>query len=259
MFLLRQFNKIKWFINNYHLITKDSRLLSKHFLSPITYDTDSLCTSNNCDFLKEERFIKAYDAALATNPWKGFTLHWRVYIVCWFANLVKNLDGDYVECGVNTGAYSRALIEYTNFNELNKVLYLFDTFEGFPESQISEEEKVMGIQEYGGDHYKNVYEDVRDTFSLFPVEIIKGLVPDTLEKCKAKSICYLSLDMNAVKPEIAAAEFFWPKMVPGGVIILDDYGFKKHINQKLAFDEFARNKNVEILSLPTGQGIIFKP
>ena len=52
-------------------------------------------------------------------------------------------------------------------------------------------------------------------------------------------VAYLSIDMNSTIPEIAAAEYFWPKMVNGGVMILDDYGFSKHTNQKIAFDNFA--------------------
>jgi hypothetical protein len=62
-----------------------------------------------------------------------------------------------------------------------------------------------------------------------------------------------------LSPKIAAAEYFWSRIVSGGVIILDDYGFPHHINQKLAFDQFAKERNVQILCLPTGQGIIFKP
>ena len=116
----------------------------------------------------------------------------------------------------------------------------------------------MGIDNYLVS-YKNVYEDVKKTFSSHKVEIIKGVVPNTLPLCKATKIAYLSIDMNCVEPEIAAANFFWDKIVQGGVIILDDYGFAQHINQKLAFDEFAKIKGISILSLPTGQGVIFKP
>jgi hypothetical protein len=42
-------------------------------------------------------------------------------------------------------------------------------------------------------------------------------------------------------------------------MILDDYGFPKHVKQKKAFDQFAKKKQVPILYIPTGQGIIFKP
>ena len=58
----------------------------------------------------------------------------------------------------------------------------------------------------------------------------------------------------------AAAEFFWPRLVSGAVIILDDYGYSDdYVRQKRAFDTFARTKNVQVLLLPTGQGLIFKP
>jgi O-methyltransferase len=53
--------------------------------------------------------------------------------------------------------------------------------------------------------------------------------------------------------------FFWDKLVKGGVMILDDYGFPGHINQKKAFDQFAFERGVQILYLPTAQGIIIKP
>ena len=45
----------------------------------------------------------------------------------------------------------------------------------------------------------------------------------------------------------------------GGVILLDDYNWTPHINQKRAFDELAKEWNVPILGLPTGQGVIVKP
>lgn len=251
------YQKFAWFSRNYKEINKFTRLPSKHYHGEIVYDTDGLTTSNNCDFIKDPRFIKAYQTAADTKPWGGFTLQWRVYIVCWFADHVKHLEGDFVECGVNTGAYSRAIIDYINFPSLQKKFYLLDTYEGLVPQQISEKEKKVGIDEYLM-VYKDVYQQVRDTFAPFNVEIVKGMVPDTLPQCTAEKICYLSIDMNVVAPEIAAANYFWDKVVKGGVIILDDYGFPQHIHQKHAFDEFARQKGTSILSLPTGQGIIIK-
>jgi len=74
-------------------------------------------------------------------------------IVCWFADMVKDLEGDFVECGVNTGAYSRAVIEYINFKQTDKTFYLLDTFEGLDASLITKEEKQAGIENYLT-HYK---------------------------------------------------------------------------------------------------------
>jgi hypothetical protein len=101
---------------------------------------------------------------------------------------------------------------------------------------------------------------VRATFAPFPnVRIIKGIVPYTLPEVEAEKIAYLSIDMNAAAPEIAALEHFWDMLVPGAMVVLDDYGFRAHIVQKIALDEFARSHGVSILPLPTGQGLIVKP
>jgi O-methyltransferase len=249
--------KWKWFIGHYTSLSPNKLLIEDKFLGPIQFLADSVATSNNADFLAEPRFARAYQKAHETNPWKGFEMQWRTFIVCSLAEMVKKLPGDFVECGVNTGAYSRAIIDYIDFDRTGKTFYLFDTYEGLVEGQITVEERAQGIAEYLGT-YRNVYEQVVNTFSPFNAKIIKGMVPDTLDQCQSGQICYLSIDMNVVAPEIAAMHYFWDKVVTGGVIVLDDYGFPGHINQKLAFDAFAKAKGVTIIYIPTGQGIIFK-
>jgi hypothetical protein len=101
---------------------------------------------------------------------------------------------------------------------------------------------------------------VRVRFGRFPfVNIVPGAVPDTLDSAKVDKVALLSLDMNCAAPEVAAARHFWPKMSPGGMIVLDDYGFTVHVEQRRAFDSFAAEQGVPLLALPTGQGLILKP
>lgn len=256
--IVNQIFKLKWFISNYKKIQPGVEFLPSVFQGPVTFKADGVITSNNCDFINESRFVSAYRAAEATNPWIGFNMPWRVYVVCSLADMVKDLPGDFVECGVNTGAYSRAVIDYINFSNLNKTFYLLDTYQGLVKEQVTDKEIKEGVGSYFN-NYKDVYNQVVETFKPFPVKVIKGAVPGTLEEVKTDRICYLSIDMNVVEPEIAAANYFWDKLVSGGVMILDDYGFPKHIEQKKAFDLFAKQRGVPILYIPTGQAIIFKP
>ena len=166
-------------------------------------------------------------------------------------------EGDFVECGVNRGGLSRAVIHYVDFERLNKQFWLLDTYEGLVDRLISEDERRRGILPGG---YEPCYENVVETFRRFRgVQIVRGVVPDTLSQVTATAICYLSLDMNNTAPEIAAAERFWDRLVPGGIIVLDDYGWRKQVNQKIAFDRFAEARKVNVLSLPTGQGLLIKP
>jgi hypothetical protein len=101
---------------------------------------------------------------------------------------------------------------------------------------------------------------VRRKFARWPnATLIRGRVPDTLAEVTSQRFAFASIDMNVVEPEIAAAEWLWPKLVPGAFVLLDDYGWAPHIHQKRAWDVFAKSKGIEILSLPTGQGLIMKP
>ncbi len=229
----------------------------------ITYNHDGLVTYHNCDFMKDPLFIESYRLGKETGSWKYVNPYWRVYILCWAASKAKYLDGDFVECGVERGGSAMAVIHYVNLRILPKKFYLLDTFCGLSEKYISEEEKKLGVSateanaHYG---YEECYENVKEIFKDFNnVEIIRGAVPETLPQVKSEKVSFLSIDMNCTKPEIAAIEFFWDKMVSGAVTILDDYGWGGHINQKRAFDDFAFKKGVQVLSLPTGQGLIFKP
>ena len=83
-------------------------------------------------------------------------------------------------------------------------------------------------------------------------------MPETLDGASIDLVAFLSIDMNCVVPEIAAVNLFWPKMACGGIVLLDDYGFPGHAEQKRAFDRFAAENDVSILALPTGQGVIVR-
>ncbi len=207
--------------------------------------------------MQDARFAHAYEMGKRTGSWDPWDIHWRAYIACWAANKVKDLPGDFVECGVNRGGLAMTVMTYIDFRSLPKCFYLLDTFCGLVEKYISEEERQRGIKPGG---YEECYESVCATFRDYPnVSIVRGSVPDTLPQVASDKICYLSIDMNCREPEIAAAEYFWEKLVGGAVVLLDDYGFTGHLAQKQAFDAFAAQRGVQVLSLPTGQGLIIKP
>lgn len=222
-----------------------------------TYNQDRLLTQNNCDFIRDERFAAAYKLGEATDSWWNQPIHWRIHVMFWAATRALDIEGDFVECGVNRGGFSRSIMEYIGFKDLPKKYYLLDTFNGLVDELITNEEKQNGIR---AGHYAECFAEVQETFKDFPnVELIRGIVPDTLPLVGADKVCYLSLDMNCAQPEIEAAEFFWDKLSPGAAIILDDYGFTEYAVQKREFDAFANRKNVTILTIPTGQGLILKP
>ena len=222
------------------------------------YDQDGLRTMHNCDFMFEPRFVEAYDAGAELDSWFGGKVHWRVHTLFWAAERALNLEGDFVECGVHRGGFSRAIVEYIHFDQHPKrTFFLLDSFEGAAKEHLSEAEIANGILDYP---YTSDHEFVIEAFRAYPnVKVIKGFIPESLAEVSSDQISFLSIDLNNALPEIAALEFFWDKLVSGAAVILDDYGWEKHIVQKKAFDDFAKRRSVPLLSLPTGQGLIIKP
>jgi O-methyltransferase len=228
------------------------------FILAPRYNRDGLTTIHNADFEKDPLFARAYQKGKATGSWGSCDIQWRAFVACWAAEHAIRLEGDFVECGVNKGGLAMSVIEFTDFSSHNdKKFYLLDTYEGLVEKLLTPAELAMGIR---GGGFEECYDQVCATFS--PIKnavVIQGPVPDTLPQVPSTKVAFLSIDMNCLVPEIAAAEYFWEKMPSGAVIVLDDYGWEGHMQQKLAFDEFSKERGVRVLSLPTGQGLIFHP
>jgi hypothetical protein len=228
-----------------------------------TYNSDGFATVHSVAWMEEPRFKEAYRRALATDHPFGPDLHieWRIFLPCWAASVAKDLPGDFVDCGVASGMMPSAVCSYIDFNRYpEKKYYLLDTFGDFPMDQFLPEERYVGVDKSVEHLFKDTWSSVLATFAEYPnVVPIRGMVPDTLPLVPSEQIAYLLLDMNAAKPERYAIEYFWDRIVPGGMIVLDDYGFGQHIIQKLVLDDFFSSKGVTVFTMPTAQGLVIKP
>jgi hypothetical protein len=228
------------------------------------YDQDGLKTVHNHDFLGDIIFRRAYDRGVAAVG-SDYHWEWRVHVGLWVAFCASKLPGDFVECGVNRGFLSSAIMEDLEWDQLNKIFYLLDTFTGVDEKTILEgphtpEEIEINRRRRARGYYALDVEEVRRNFSQWRnVRIIRGAVPDTLSLVKAKHISYLHLDMNCAEPEVAALRYFWGMLVPGAMVLLDDYAYVGYESQKKAVDAAAQELEARVLCLPTGQGLLVKP
>jgi hypothetical protein len=221
----------------------------------------------NHDFVADPRFVGAMGAAITDfERLHGTHPEWNFHVLLWVAAQAIRLPGDLVQCGVFNGTDAAAIVRYTNFGaRADKHFYLLDTFVGVPEGQWTPTERARGadaaqwLYKEVGDRYPSLVE----RFRAYPnVRVIRGAVPETLGQVDSSAIAALFLDMNAAAPEAAAMEYFWDRIVPGGVIFSDDYGHSaggnNYYESKLAFDAFAASRDLEVLGLPTGQGLLVK-
>jgi Macrocin-O-methyltransferase (TylF) len=225
---------------------------------PRAYNQDGLWTVHNHDFMTESRFAKAYERGCLADS--DHRIHWRVHVAIWSAVTALRLPGDFVECGVNKGFLSSAIMEYTHWNTLNKTFYLLDTFAGLNPRYSSDAEMKNHEVFMEKSYYTTDASAVVRNFSEWQnVRIIQGTVPETLPQITSQAIAYLHLDMNCAEPELAAIEFLWERLVPGAMVLFDDYAYSGYEAQKHALDNFVNRHGLLIASLPTGQGLLVRP
>jgi hypothetical protein len=128
------------------------------------YAADGFRTINkNTSFMDEPRFVAAWTFAEAGNreAWKKRgtvpDVRWRAHTCCWAASRALKLDGDFVEFGVNAGLLSMTVCKYLGFERLDRKFWLFDTFAGIPDGEMTEAENRLAAQRNHG-IYHNVFE-----------------------------------------------------------------------------------------------------
>ena len=240
------------------MITKIKTILQILYRKP-QYFEDGMISIHLSNFRKDPKFVKAKQISLKRTG-ASEDIDWRLHVFLWAAKTCSKLNGDFIECGVNTGFLCRACVEFLDWDNLGKTMYLIDTFEGIPVELVTEKEKKINKQYLNPKGYKGTYSSVKQAFQgIDNIRIIKGKVPSCLGEVKSEKIAFMSIDMNSVVAEIGALEYFWDKIVEGGMIVLDDYGYSpKYLEQRLAIDQWASKQGVDILSVATGQGLILK-
>ncbi len=209
---------------------------------------DNLITiDRHLGFVDDPDFMEAFRAEANTRPYQA--LIWRLHTLCWAAKQALRLDGDFVECGVYEGFSSAVVSRYLKFDKLERLLWLYDLFD--------HEQESSGILMPA--HSAGLHGRVVERFSALPnVRVVKGLLPESFAQGAPDRIAWLHLDLNSAEAETRTLEFLFDRITPGGLLILDDYGWRPYGQQKEAADIFAQSKGYGILELPTGQGLLIK-
>ncbi|WP_373532539.1 TylF/MycF/NovP-related O-methyltransferase [Vampirovibrio sp.] len=164
------------------------------------------------------------------------------------------------EVGVYKGGGSYFLASLASEWFKNRVaMFSIDTFEGHDERDITTGED--GEHSAAGFNQTS-YESVRAYLEPFPfVKVIQSRIQDcATETMGALSFDFVHLDMDIYQPTQFALDFFGPRMKPGAIILVDDYGFSSCPGAKRAVDEYAHQHAAQFakLALMTGQCVLIK-
>ena len=250
---IRNFPRFAWPIL---LILKNLRAFFLPRRITWNYSGDEIATGSILSFMDEDLFRASYKRMrIASREVNDPGLHFRVHQILWATQNCFKLDGDFVECGTGRGMMmSAALHSLENWNVANKKLYLCDTFQPFGiDPETGRNDKRFGVR----DTYAKSLSDVERNFSEWKgINFVVGFIPDSLQSVVIEKVAFLHIDLNNAAAEIGALKYFWPTVVQGGVVVLDDYA--QVLSQNQAMNVLAAELGFSILTTGTGQGIIVK-
>jgi len=177
----------------------------------------------------------------------------RCYVIYSLLRQAIHVDGDIWECGVYKGGTARMIATILQEITPTKPLYLFDTFEGMPETDSVRDLHMKG------DFSDTTVEAVANYVGCEDVCIVrKGNIPETFIGLETHSIAFAHIDVDIYRAILDCLDFIWPRLTSGGFIVFDDYGFPSCPGARAAVDEFFLPIKCIPLCLPTGQAIVFK-
>jgi len=201
--------------------------------------------------------------------------HWQVYtkrilLTRFLAHyelfkMALPLPGSIVELGVSRGISFftfHKLLEILAPTDTSKKVYGFDSFDGltdFSDRDGSSSTDAASDKGIGGWSASGVESEIFALAKLFNQDnilarersrLIKGRVqesiPAFLKETPGVRISLLHFDMDLYEPTKFALEVLWDLVVPGGVIVLDEYGLPPWGGEAAAFDEFCRERAIQI-------------
>lgn len=150
----------------------------------------------------------------------------------------NQIPGNLIECGVFPGGTSIfAALCMRHMGLASRKLFLSDTFEGFPSGSSD----IKKGQVIAGRRFDNFADLVRSNIEselgeALEIELVQGDVAETLPKLDTGPLSLVRLDTDFYESTRAELTELYPKLVPGGVLIVDDYGIYE--GSRRATDEY---------------------
>ena len=183
----------------------------------------------------------------------------RKFVLLSAAESVCNLPGDTAECGVYRGA-SSFLILASQARSADKTHHVFDSFEGLSEPDLRDDPSGHPTAFVWNKHDLAVDEAVvtRNLSGLGRFRLYRGWIPSRFAEVRQQRFSFVHIDVDLYQPTYDSVAFFYPRMVTGGLIVCDDYGFTTCPGANRALSDFLADKPESVIHLTTGQGLLVK-
>jgi hypothetical protein len=181
----------------------------------------------------------------------------------------QGLQGATAEAGCLFGLSSYLMCSYDRLirpGYLGEQHHIVDSFKGFRSvsgEDVSKEshEIVYKIQARKSDpnEKKGFMKRTQNTLAEFPgITYHKGWIPDVFEDMERLAYRFVHIDLDLYEPILHTLRFFYPQVVTGGVLVVDDYGCKAWPRAKKAVDDWCAANKIKSILLYTGNAVIIK-
>ncbi len=177
----------------------------------------------------------------------------RFFFFCLtFDQIIKEgLQGDLAELGTYKGHTATLLAAIAR--KLGRTAYVLDTFIGFDKSDVKGIDSGTDVKMFSD----TSLEAVRALVGEDNVRYIKGYFPETASQLPAAGeYCLVHIDCDLYAPIRSALEYFYPRVVPGGFLIVHDYSSLAWSGADKAVDEFFADKPEAPVALPDSAGSV---
>jgi hypothetical protein len=183
----------------------------------------------------------------------------RRFALIEFARFTRTLTGSTAECGIARGVGSALICKALEgtYGPTDHH-YGFDAFSGLPEP-AEVDAMASGAKGWEAGDLKHDGTLARAAIAQFPeAEVRVGWIPETFAGLEDERFRFVHIDVDLYQATHDSIEFFFPRLVTGGVILLDDHGFTTCPGARKAAQEYFVGSGEVVVDLPTGQGLVIK-
>lgn len=177
----------------------------------------------------------------------------RCWILLQLMRHALRLDGDFAEFGVFRGGTALLAANVLKNAGSPRTLHLFDSFIGMPDTARGEAFEKGHFSDTSESAVRRLIETTgcKTDFHV-------GYIPETFEGLQISSIAFAHVDVDLAQAVLDAVAFVYPQLVPGGLMVFDDYGFPSCSLAREATDTAFADRPEKPIYLPTGQAMVIK-
>lgn len=217
-------------------------------------------------------FLPLYLEALTATEtgvgsWKGFRRAQRALNLVRYFESTLPLAGGRAECGVFRGFSARLLASVARLHDNGYIganFHLVDSFEGLSAPTQAD---AIGMRRYKSGEQEPVYSHEAGHFATpvghvaaalraYPaITIHKGWIPQVFAQLPEQAWAFVHIDVDLFEPTRASLEYFFPRLVKGGVIVNDDFNSPLFPGGGRSWHEFFQARGLSYVVLDTGQAV----